>query len=114
MSSVLIQGQHHRTAFSSTTVARMHVLALDPKIPGGQFFLGVSENSNTRWEDSFDIVKKHFPEAVDHGTFPLSGKNPTKRLIFDNEYTRRTLGMVFASFEEQVKSVAEHYLELED
>lgn len=95
-------------------IGRMHVLALDPKIPGGQLFLGVSESSNTRWEDSFDIAKKHFPEAVGNGTFPLSGKNPTKRLLFDNEYTKRTLGMVFASFEEQVKSVAEHYLELEN
>ena len=95
-------------------VARMHVLALDPKIPGGQFFLGVSESSNTRWEDSFDIVKKQFPEAVENGTFPLNGKNPTKRLIFDNEYTKKTLGIAFASFEEQIKSVAENYLELKD
>ena len=95
-------------------VAMMHVLALDPKIPGGQFFLGVSESSNTRWEDSFDIVKKHFPKAVESGTFPLSGKNPTKRLIFDNGYTQKTLGIVFANFEEQVKSVAEHYLKLGD
>ena len=95
-------------------VARMHVLALDPKIAGGQFFLGVSENSNTRWEDAFEIVKKHFPRAVEDGTFPLSGTNPTKRLIFDNEYTKKRLGIVFASFEEQVKSVAGQYLELEN
>ena len=95
-------------------VAKMHVLALNPKIPGGQFFLGVSENSNTRWEDAFDIVKKHFPEAVENRTFPLNGQNPTKRLIFDNEYTKRTLGVVFASFEEQVKSVAKQYLESEN
>ena len=94
-------------------VAKMHVLALNPKIPGGQFFLGVSEDSNTRWEDSFDIVKKHFPEAVENGTFTLNGKNPTKRLIIDTEYTKRTLGIVFASYEEQVKSVAKRYLESE-
>ena len=95
-------------------VARMHVLALDPKISGGQFFLGVSEGSNTRWEDALEIVKKHFPAAVENGTYPLSGKNPTKRLLYDNEYTKEILGITFASFEEQVKSVAEHYLELKD
>ena len=95
-------------------VARMHVLALDPKIPGGKFFLGVSEDSNTRWDDALDIAKKHFPEAVKDGRFPLTGTNPTKRLIFDNEYTKRTLGIDFASFEEQVKSVAKNYLELEN
>lgn len=95
-------------------VAKMHVLALNPQIPGGQFFLGVSESSNTRWEDAFDIVKKHFPEGVANRTFPLTGKNPTKRLIFDNEYTKRTLGIEFVSFEEQVKSVAKQYLESEN
>ena len=95
-------------------IAKMHVRALNPKVPGGQYFLGVSESSNTRWEDSFDIVKKHFPEAVEKGTFPLTGKNLTKRLIFENEYTKRTLGIEFASFEEQVKSVAKQYLEFEN
>ena len=95
-------------------VARMHVLALDPKIPGGRLFLGVSEDSNTRWEDAFGVVKERFPAAVENGTFPLTGKNPTKRLIFDNEYTKRTLGIEFASFEEQVTSVAEQYLELKN
>ena len=95
-------------------IAKIHVLALDPKIPGGQFFLGVSEGSNTRWEDSVAVVKEHFPDAVANGTFPLTGKNPTKRLIFDNKYTEKLLGIKFASFEEQVKSVAGHYLELEN
>ena len=94
-------------------IAKMHVLALDPKVPGGQFFLGVSEDSNTKWEDAFGVVKRNFPEAVADGTFPLGGSNPTKRLIFDNEYTKTTLGIEFAGFEEQVKSVAGQYLDLE-
>ena len=95
-------------------VAKMHVLALDPKVPGGQLFLGVSDDSNTRWEDAGDIVKRHFPEAVEKGTFSLAGKNPTKRLVFDNGFTKKTLGIEFVGFEEQVKSVAGHYLELEN
>ncbi|KAL8790888.1 MAG: hypothetical protein Q9195_006160 [Heterodermia aff. obscurata] len=93
-------------------VAKMHVLALDLKTSGGQFFIAVSENSNTRWDDSSDIVNKHFPKAVEGGIFILHGKNPTKRLIFNNEYTKSTLRIEFASFEEQVKSVAGQYLEL--
>ena len=95
-------------------VAKMHVLALDPKVAGGQFFLGVSEGSNTRWEDAFDVVKKHFPKAVESGTFPLNGDNTTKRLTFDNEYTKDVLRIEFATFEEQIKSVAEQYLSLEN
>ena len=107
------RGPTPSTSVFVNDIAKMHVLALDPNIPGGQFFIGVSEDSNTRWEDSFDIVKRNFPEAVADGTFPLIGSNPTKRLIFDNTYTKTTLGIDFAGFEEQVKSVAEHYLELE-
>ena len=95
-------------------VARMHVLALEPKVAGGQLFLGVSDGSNTRWEDAFEIVEKHFPSAVEDGTFPLSGKNPTKRLVFDNEFTKERLGIEFKGFEEQVRSVAGQYLELKE
>ena len=102
------------TSVSVDDVAKMHVLALNPNIPGGQLFLGVSGDSNIRWEDSFDIVKRNFPEAVTNGTFPLSGSNPTKKLLFDNEHMKRTLGMTFASFEEQVKNLAEQYLKLDD
>ncbi|KAL8688607.1 MAG: hypothetical protein Q9218_005527 [Villophora microphyllina] len=93
-------------------VAKMHVHALDPKVAGEQFFLGVSDRSSTNWEDAFKIVKKYLPEAVEKGVFPLSGSHPTKRLLFDSEYTKRILGNEFASFEEQIKSVAKQYREL--
>ena len=91
----------------------MHVLALDPKVAGGQFFIGISEGSNLRWEDSIEIVKKHFPEAVPK-VFPLTGSNPAKRLIFNNEYTKKTLGIEIVSYEEQVKSIAKQYIELKE
>ena len=94
-------------------IAKMHVRALDPKVPGGQLFIGVSEGSDTRWEDSFEIVKRHLPEAVP-GVFPLTGKNPTKRLIFDNSYTRTTLGIDFAGYEEQVLSIVGQYADLKE
>lgn len=101
------------TGVSVYDIAKMHVAALDPKVAGGQFFLGVSEGSNLRWEDSIDIVRKNFPEAVPK-VFPLTGSNPTKRLIFNNEYTKKTLGMEFISYEEQVKSIAQQYIELKE
>jgi len=107
------QGPSSSTSVHVNDIAKMHVLALNPKIPGGNVFLGVSENSDTHWEDSFEIVRKHFPEAVKNGTFPLSGSNPTKKLRFDTSFTKKTLGIEFLSYEEQVRSVAEHYLELQ-
>lgn len=92
--------------------AKIHVLALDPKVPGHQMFIGLSENSNTQWNDSFEIVKKSFPDAVKKGVFPFGGDNPTRKLIIDNSYTKKALGIEFASYEDQVKSVAQHYIEL--
>lgn len=93
-------------------IAKVHVLALDPKVPGGKFLLGVSENSNTHWEDSFEIVKRNFATATSKGIFPFGGKNETKKLNIDNFYTKKLLEMEFKSYEEQVKSVTQHYLDL--
>ena len=93
-------------------IARMHVLALAPSVPGNQVFIGVSDDSNNRWEEAFDVVKQNFPQAVTDGTFPLTGSNPTLRLIVDNSWTRKTLGQEFLPYTEQVRSVAQHYLDL--
>jgi nucleoside-diphosphate-sugar epimerase len=101
------------TGVSVFDIAKMHVLALSPRVPGNQLFIGVSENSNLQWEDSFEIVKKHFPEAVP-SVFPLTGSNPTNKLIFDNSYTKKTLGIEFISYEEQVKSIAAQYIALKE
>jgi nucleoside-diphosphate-sugar epimerase len=93
-------------------IARTHILALSPSVPGNQVFIGVSDNSNNRWEDAFDVVKQNFPQAVTDGTFPLTGSNPTIRLIIDNSWTRKTLHQEFLPYAEQVRSVAQHYLDL--
>lgn len=106
------KGPTPSTSVHVNDIAKMHVLALDPKVPAGEMFIGVSENSNTHWEDAIEIAKKSFPDAVAKGIFPLGGANETKRLIIDNSYTKRVLGIEFASYEEQVKSVAQHYIDL--
>jgi len=62
-------GPTRSTSVHVNDIAKMHVLALNPEIPGGNVFLGVSESSNTQWEDSFKVVRRHFPEAVKNGTF---------------------------------------------
>ncbi|KAL9625661.1 MAG: hypothetical protein Q9160_000375 [Pyrenula sp. 1 TL-2023] len=93
-------------------VAKMHVRALDPAVAGGQFFLGVSNGSRTRWDDAEEIVRRNFPDAVAKGLFPFGGEQPTKILNVDNTLTQKALGIEFLGYEEQVKSVAEHYLKL--
>lgn len=94
-------------------VAKVHVLALDPKIKGNQNFGLISGGvAGNKWADSIEIVKKHFPEAVKAGRLPANGAQPTKRLLIDTSKTDKILGIKQRSYEDAVVSVAEHYLEL--
>lgn len=94
-------------------IAKMHVLALDPKVPGNQAFVGSSDGiGNTRWEDMFDIVKEEFPEAVAGGRLPLGGTQPTTVIPLDASKSEQVLGIKFVPFREQLKEVVGQYLEL--
>ncbi|EMT70497.1 hypothetical protein FOC4_g10008958 [Fusarium odoratissimum] len=94
-------------------VARAHIDALDPAIQGNRNYLCSSGGvEGTTWEDAKDIVRQNFPKAVADGNFPLEGSQPSRPIRLDSSNTEEVFGWKFASFEEQVKSVAEHYLEL--
>ena len=95
-------------------VARLHVLALDPKVKGGQSFIASHENV---WNDSLDIVKKHFPQAVKDGKLPADGDQPTLSVKIDVTHTEEVFGpfgFKFQDYEAQVVNVTEQYLELLD
>jgi nucleoside-diphosphate-sugar epimerase len=94
-------------------VARAHIDALDPAIQGNRNYLCSSGGvEGTTWEDAKDIVRRNFPKAVADGISPLEGSQPSRPIRLDSSDTEEVFGWKFASFEEQVKSVAEHYLEL--
>jgi nucleoside-diphosphate-sugar epimerase len=94
-------------------VARAHIDALSPVIQGNRNYLCSSGGiEGTRWEDAKDIVRRNFPKAVAIGIFPLEGSQPSRPIRLDSSDTEEAFGWKFASFEEQVKSVAAHYLEL--
>lgn len=94
-------------------VAKIEVMSLDPKIPGGQNFLVSSGGvKGTTWNDAIDIVRKNFPEEVKRGVWPLDGSQPTKLTKVDSSRTEETFGFRLADYETQVKSVVGHYLEL--
>lgn len=94
-------------------VAKAHVDALNPSIPGNRNLLCSSGGiQGVEWDDAKEIVKRLFPQQVSDGVFPLDGTLPTRPVRFDASETERLLGWKFVGFEAQVKSVAEHYLEL--
>lgn len=70
-------------------VAKIHVLALNLN------FMATSGGvEGWCWEDAIEIVKKHFPEAVEDGRLPADGSQPTK-LRIDSSKTEKVLGIEF-------------------
>jgi nucleoside-diphosphate-sugar epimerase len=93
-------------------VAFMHVKALDPQVPAGSYVGNSDGYAGTVWQNATRIVAEHFPKAVARGVFPNDGLVPTRRLRVDARKTEEIMGFKFLSYEEQVKSVVGHYIEL--
>jgi len=91
-------------------VARTHVQALDiNSVPGNMSYI---LSQQTRWNDVRKIVRREFPEAVAKRTLPNSGSAETHKLAVDTSLTEAVFDFQHIGFEEQVKSVVGHYLEL--
>ncbi|KAK5047330.1 hypothetical protein LTR84_006852 [Exophiala bonariae] len=113
-----ILGDKQSWATPSNTVhvedtALAHVKGLEPHIPSGFFLLTQSAGTEgTTWGDAIEIVNRRFPGAVKAGILPNDGFAPTKHTILDTSETKKLLGYEFKTYEEQVVSVVEHYLQL--
>jgi nucleoside-diphosphate-sugar epimerase len=95
-------------------VAKIHVLALDSdKVAGGSNFLAASGGvEGIQFNDYKAIVERNFSKAVEDGTLPNSGDQPTTLLRFDVSNTEKVFALKFRSYEDQVTSLVAHYLEL--
>ena len=97
----------------TSDVAYVHIAALSNNVRGSQNF-GVSNrlDEQSRWDDSIDIVKKHFSAEVASGLFPLGGSVKSIPMPFDTSRTEEFFGIKFKSFEEMVKDAVGQYVEL--
>ena len=94
-------------------VSLAHVRALDRRIPGNQGFILSSEGlEGTTWEKQFDIVAKEFGIEVQNGILPNNGTISTLPIKVDESKSEEILDMKFRKFDDQVKNVVGHYLEL--
>ncbi|RFU80151.1 hypothetical protein TARUN_2066 [Trichoderma arundinaceum] len=96
-------------------VALMHVRSLDPTIPGNEDYLSNSHSlQNLQWDQSFDVIKKHYPKECAEGVFKIdtTPRPKTLKLRIDSTKAEKTFGITFKSFEEQILSAAGQYLEL--
>uniref|UniRef100_L2FKN5 3-beta hydroxysteroid dehydrogenase n=1 Tax=Colletotrichum fructicola (strain Nara gc5) TaxID=1213859 RepID=L2FKN5_COLFN len=107
-------GKKWGCAFAGATVhvddvARAHVQALLPTIPGNRSYI---LSTKARWNDAKLIAKRSFPEAVQRKLISSSGSVGTTPIEFDASATEEIFGFELQGFEEQIRSVVGHFLEL--
>jgi nucleoside-diphosphate-sugar epimerase len=94
-------------------VSLAHVKSLDASVPGNQGYLLIAGGlGGTRWEDVFDVVKRYFPDAVEDGTLANNGTIVSVPEKIDASASEKALGLKYLGFEEQVRDVVGHYVEL--
>jgi nucleoside-diphosphate-sugar epimerase len=96
-------------------VARIHVEALDRKIPAGSYIASSNPQGRTdgvKWEDINKYVAEYFPDAIRAGVLSNSGKQHSVENNFDTSKTESTFGWKFQGLDSMVKSVVGHYVEL--
>ena len=89
--------------------ARLHVLALDPKIEGNRGYLAAVDAT---WEDAHNVLKQKYPKAVADGKLSLDGKQGTLDIISPSTETEEAFQIKLEPFEKQVTEVVDQYLEL--
>ena len=77
--------------------------------PGGGDF--IVHGSTVVWDDALEIVKRHFPKAVEKGILPLGGTTPSQKALVDGSKAEEVFGRM-KGFEEQVVSLVGQYVEL--
>ena len=93
-------------------VAFMHVKALDERVPAGTYIASSGGLEGTQWQEATRVVEETYPDAVKKGVLVNDGVQPTRKLQVDASLTEKVFGFKFLGYDEQVKSVVSHYLEL--
>ncbi|KAK4153253.1 putative NADPH-dependent methylglyoxal reductase GRP2 [Chaetomidium leptoderma] len=90
-------------------VARAHVAALAPRVFGGESYI---LSAPARWDDAIGVAKRAFRDAFKKKILVNSGSVETTPLPMDTTITEMAFRFEFASYETQVESVVEQFLEL--
>jgi len=94
-------------------VARAHVDAIKPSVPGNRdYILSSDAPEGIAWNAMNDVAKKFFPEEVASGLIPCGGSLPTRKWRLETSATEAAFGWRCTSFEETVRRMLEQYIEL--
>jgi nucleoside-diphosphate-sugar epimerase len=96
-------------------VAKAHVDAINPSVPGGkEYVLSAETPDGIEWDEMIDIVKKEWPERAGKGELLLGGTLPTMVWKIDVVATEKAFGWRFRKFEDTIKEAVGQYLGFAD
>lgn len=93
-------------------VARAHVDAIKPSIPGNRdYILSSDAPEGIEWNDMDRIARKYYPKEVASGLITCGGSLSTRKWRLDTSGTEATFGWRCTSFEGTVRRLLEQYIE---
>ena len=96
-------------------VAKAHVDAIKPSVPGNTDYTLCSGSSEVIvWDDMIEVAKNFFPERAGSKKMPFGGALPTMKWSVDSAETEKAFGWKFKTFEDTMKDMIGLYLELVD
>ena len=90
-------------------LAKIHVDVLRKETPK---YVSFAANVKHSYAQQAETIRKHFPEAVEDGRFPMDGEIIDRPFELDAQATQKFFGWKFQDYPAMVKSVGEQYLEL--
>ncbi|KAI0199106.1 putative cinnamoyl-CoA reductase [Astrocystis sublimbata] len=107
----VVKGEERTFAMPSGAVhvydaAKLFMLALGEGVPKN-----IGATTPHTFDDAWEVVNKHFPKAVEAGTF-TKGTQATFSVDWDATQTESHFGFKFRTYEDMVVDVAGQYLEL--
>jgi len=98
-------------------LAKLHILALDPRIEGNQNFVCAPDGlAKIQWNEVIPIAKKYFPNEIEQGIIKLSEGQETADILIDGSKVERVFGELagfkYTSFEQTVRDIAQQIVDL--
>jgi len=94
-------------------VARAHIDALAPSVPGNAEYILTSDTpAGIEWDSVKEVVETHFPGELAAGRLSLQYPMPTRPFTIDASATEKAFGWKFRNYAETMQGLIGQYLEL--
>jgi len=94
-------------------VARAHVDAIKPTVPGNtDYILCSAASEKIVFDDMIQVAKKYYPEKAGSKDMPLGGSLPTMRWNVESSETEKAFGWEFKTFENTMRDMIGQYVDL--